>query len=146
LYIFLVHVMCISNRKILKFSYPNNIKSKVHTVCNSRHTCQARTTLMLFNTTFNNISVITYNGGHKMKPSCKKKMTSPAPSHPFSFSNHEWVMIRYDNVLITCISCFHIWYFRHSLHSILHQAIKAIRCLWPYNYLPTLPENRNLVY
>ena len=58
LYIFLVHVMCISNRKILKFSYPNNIKSKVYTVYNSRHTCQTRTTLMLLNTTFNNISVI----------------------------------------------------------------------------------------
>ena len=56
----------------------------------------------------------------------KKKITSPPPSHPFSFSNREWVMIRYDNVLITCISCFHIWYFRLSLHSILHQAIKAL--------------------
>jgi hypothetical protein len=55
--------LCISNRKILKFSYPNNIKSKVYTVCNSLHTCQARTTLMLFSTTFNNISVIAYNGG-----------------------------------------------------------------------------------
>ena len=60
---FCVHVMCISNRKILTFSYPNHIKSKVYTVCNSLHTCQARTTLMLFSTTFNNISVITYNGG-----------------------------------------------------------------------------------
>ena len=37
-----------------------------------------------------------------------------------------FILIRYDNALITCISCFHIWYFRHSLHSILHQAIKAI--------------------
>ena len=63
LYIFFVHVMCISNRKILKYSYPDNIKSKLYTVCNALHTCQARTTLMLFNTTFNNISVITYNGG-----------------------------------------------------------------------------------
>ena len=33
-------------------------KTKLYTVCNSLHTCQARTTLMLFNTTFNNISVI----------------------------------------------------------------------------------------
>ena len=41
-----------------KLFYPNNIKSKLYTVCNSLHTCQARTTLMLFNTTFNNISVI----------------------------------------------------------------------------------------
>ena len=55
--------MCISNRKILKFSYPNNIKSKLYNVCNSLHTCQERTTFMLLSTTFNNISVITYNGG-----------------------------------------------------------------------------------
>ena len=32
---------------------------------------------------------------------------------------------RYDNVLMTCISCFHIWYFRHSLHLILHQGYKS---------------------
>jgi hypothetical protein len=37
------------------------------------------------------------------------------------FSNREWVIIRYDNVSMTYISCFHIWYFRHSINFILHQ-------------------------
>ena len=32
-----IHVMCISNRKILQFSYPNNIKSKLYTLCNGEH-------------------------------------------------------------------------------------------------------------
>jgi hypothetical protein len=59
---FFVFFSCLTE-KILKFSYPNNIKSKLYTVCNSLHTCQARTTFMLLSTTFNNISVITYNGG-----------------------------------------------------------------------------------
>ena len=61
---FFLYMSCVfQTEKILKFSYPNNIKSKLYTVCNSLHTCQARTTLMLLSTTFNNISVITYNGG-----------------------------------------------------------------------------------
>ena len=44
--------MCISNRKKALQVFLSKQYSIVYTVCNSLHICQARTTLMLFNTTF----------------------------------------------------------------------------------------------